>query len=92
MDIKEFTHKNATALKKAIGDKLTCPMCGNKDFVVLGGYVREDIQTKMDSWVMGSQTALNMAVVVCQHCGFVSHHEVSVLQKMIDPEGKDGAK
>ena len=64
MDIKEFTHKNATALKKAIGDKLTCPMCGNKDFVVLGGYVREDIQTKMDSWVMGSQTALNMAVVV----------------------------
>ena len=92
MDIKEFTQKNANALKKAIGDKLTCPMCGHKDFVVLGGYVREDIQTKMDSWVMGSQTALNMAVVVCQHCGFVSFHEVTVLQKMLDSEDIDGTK
>ena len=30
MDIKEFTRKNADALKKTIGEKLTCPMCGHK--------------------------------------------------------------
>lgn len=91
-DIKEFTQKNANALRKVIGDKLTCPMCGHKDFIVLGGYIREDIQTRFDSWVMGSKTALNMAVVVCQHCGFVSHHETTVLQKAIDTEVKDGTK
>lgn len=42
-DIKEFTQKNANALRKVIGDKLTCPMCGHKDFIVLGGGISEKI-------------------------------------------------
>ena len=32
---------------------------------------------------MGSAAALNMAVVVCQHCGFVSHNEMGILQKKL---------
>lgn len=92
MDIKEFTRKNADALKKTIGEKLTCPMCGHKDFMVLGGYVREDLQTQMNSFVFGSPVALSMAVVVCQHCGFVSHHDVNVLQKSEKVEDENAAK
>lgn len=57
MDIKELTQRNADALKKAIGEKLTCPMCHHKDFIVVGGYIRNDIQTQMDGWVMGSAAA-----------------------------------
>lgn len=92
MDIKELTQRNADALKKAIGEKLTCPMCHHKDFIVVGGYIRNDIQTQMDGWVMGSAAALNMAVVVCQHCGFVSHHEMGILQKQLGEEVPDAAK
>jgi transcription elongation factor Elf1 len=92
MDIKEFTRKNADALKKTIGEKLTCPMCGHKDFTVLGGYVREDLQTQMNSFVFGSPVALSMAVVVCQHCGFVSHHDVDVLQKPEKAEDENATK
>ena len=92
MDIKEFTRKNADALKKTIGEKLTCPMCGHKDFMVLGGYVREDLQTQLNSFVFGSPVALSMAVVVCQHCGFVSHNDVNILQKAIKGGDENGAK
>lgn len=92
MDIKEFTMNNVAALKKAAGEKLTCPMCGHHDFLVIGGYVREDIQTQLNSFVMGSPAALNLAVLVCQNCGFVSHHDTNILQRVTKDGSKDGAK
>lgn len=92
MDIKELTLKNANALRSAIGAKLTCPMCKHNDFVVVGGYVRDDIQTQLNSYVFGSNSALNMAVVVCQHCGFVSHHLIDVLRKVETKGDADGSK
>lgn len=92
MDIKEFTMKNADALRKTAGKILTCPMCQHHEFVVVGGYVREDIQTQLNSFVMGSPSALSMAVVVCQHCGFVSHHDIRVLQRAMTNEDENAAK
>lgn len=90
MDLKEFTQENADALRRAIGEKLTCPMCGRKNFVVVGGYIRNDLQTRLDSFVIGSGVAMSMAPVVCQHCGFVSLHDLKVLSR-IKPNGGDDA-
>lgn len=92
MDIKEFTKSNVDALKRTAGEKLTCPMCQHHDFLVIGGYVREDIQTQLNSFVMGSQVALNMAVVVCQNCGFVSYHDINILQKKKQTGGDNAAE
>lgn len=89
MDIKEFTMKNVAALKKTAGEKLTCPMCGHHDFLVIGGYVREDIQTQLNSFVMGGPAGISMAVLVCQNCGFVSHHDINILQKETKNKDED---
>lgn len=64
MDIKELTLKNANALRSAIGAKLTCPMCKHNDFVVVGGYVRDDIQTQLDSYVFGSEKVKDASVQI----------------------------
>ncbi len=82
MDIRELAQKNADTLRQIIGPKLTCPMCGNRDFVVLGGYVRNDVQTELGSFVIGSTDGLNVAPVICQNCGFVSFHDLAVLERV----------
>lgn len=92
MDIKELTQENADALRKVIGEKLTCPMCGNKDFIVLGGFVRSDLQTRLDSFVMFSSDVLNIAPVICQRCGFVSFHDMKVLARIKKNGGENGNK
>lgn len=82
MDLRKLSQNNADALRKAIGEKLTCPMCGQKEFVVQGGFIHNDMQTSLESLVMFSSAALNTAAVVCQHCGFVSFHDLRVLARI----------
>ncbi len=69
--------KIAEALKRAqVG--LHCPMCGNRHFTVLDGYLNHPVQTQLPGMVIGGQS-VPTAVIVCDRCGFLSQHALGVL-------------
>ena len=79
-EIEAETAKNVDALKKAIGNNFVCPICHNNQFVVVNGYIRHDIQTDMNSFIMGSSSAIPTMVLVCNTCGFMSQHAIGILK------------
>jgi hypothetical protein len=67
----------ADALKRAqVG--IHCPMCGNRQFTVLDGYINHAVQTQLGGLVIGGQS-VPTAVIVCNRCGFLSQHALGVL-------------
>lgn len=56
---------------------LICPMCGGKNFQLLGQYIVPPAQEEMDGLRLGE--AFPMVGIACTNCGFVSHHLVGVV-------------
>ena len=82
MSIQEETQANIEILKSVVSKGLCCPMCGCNQFVVINGYLRHDIQTERDSFVIGGQ-GVNTVALICKKCGFLSQHVLSVLNDNI---------
>ena len=71
--------------KQAIIDKLNsriqhleCPMCHSRNFIIADGYFNSTIQPHLNGVVLGGPSIPNIGIV-CNHCGFISHHAIGVL-------------
>lgn len=59
--------------------KLECPMCRQHSFVLLDGYLTENIQANYNSIVIGNGEILPTTAIVCAHCGFVARFALGAL-------------
>ena len=64
-----------------------CPRCGNREFVLADGILASPIQTNLEEFVLGS--SIPAAVVICNHCGYMSLHALGVLGLMDLVRGDD---
>jgi len=69
------------------GAKLPCPRCGNNSFTVLDGYFNQTVQTQVSGLVIGGKS-VPTAVVVCNKCGFLAQHALTVLGAI--PQKEEG--
>lgn len=77
--------RNIAMLRRKFGSSMHCPMCGGNQFSVVDGYVRNDIQNRLDSVQLGGPF-IPTIMAICNNCGFVSQHALSVLDQ--DNQGK----
>ena len=70
---------------KERGVQANCPMCSNKNFVLMDGYFSNPLQGNPNAgFVVGAPTIPTIAVV-CTNCGFMSHHALGALG-LLQPE------
>ena len=59
--------------------KLECPMCHQYSFVLLDGYLTENIQENYNSIVIGNGEIFPTTAIVCTHCGYVARFALGAL-------------
>ena len=73
----------------SFGD-ITCPMCGNKHFIIADGYFSSIMQDSLDGIVLGGPSIPSIAIV-CNKCGFISSHALGVLG-LLPKQNEDSQK
>ena len=80
----EWQQKIIDALTKVGADRV-CPRCGHEDFNLLDGYIGVPLQGKLRE---GPTASVSTVATVCERCGYLSQHVLSVLLASdIDEEG-----
>jgi predicted RNA-binding Zn-ribbon protein involved in translation (DUF1610 family) len=77
--LTEDEKKNALAALEKAGARLPCPRCGSEHISLLDGLVMEFLQSQQRNMVVGSGNRYVCAATVCERCGFLSQHSLSVL-------------
>jgi predicted RNA-binding Zn-ribbon protein involved in translation (DUF1610 family) len=72
---------------KEKGVTLTCPMCGNKDFVLIDGYFNNPLQSPFGPYTIGGPSVPS-AALACSNCGFISQHALGMLGLIKTSENK----
>ena len=70
------------AIKRSLQNKipkLECPMCHQHSFVLLDGYLTENIQENYNSIIIGNGEIFPTTAIVCTHCGFVARFALGAL-------------
>ena len=83
-----FQQRVIEALKKK-GVRPVCPMCGHKEFGIAGGHVGHPLRTDFFGGFMAGGPIVPSAVIICNNCGFESHHALGALGLL---PSKAGAK
>ena len=60
--------------------QLECPMCHEKSFTIVDGYVLFSLQEKTNRMTLGPSTFLPSVSIVCNKCGFISFHALGALE------------
>lgn len=76
---KEVAGAIEGSIRRKNGKGLTCPMCTGNSFVLGEDFVRIDVQQDFKSVSLGGPS-IPAAIVVCDNCGFISHHALGVLK------------
>jgi hypothetical protein len=69
------------------GVNASCPMCGNKNFIMADGYFNQMMQKDFQNVTLGGPSIPTIATV-CNNCGFVSQHALGVLGLLNNTEKK----
>jgi len=78
-------------IKEKSGD-IKCPMCGNKNFILVDAYLRNELQQDFKTIALGGP-AIPSVAIICNNCGFMSQHVLGVLGlNPIEKEDKDAGK
>jgi len=64
-----------------------CPMCGNKNFVLIDGYFNNHLQGDLSSYSLGGPSVPSIATA-CSNCGFISQHALGILGLLNNPDQK----
>ena len=72
---------------KQRGVNASCPMCGNKNFIIADGYFNQTMQKDFQNIALGGP-AIPTIATVCSNCGFVSQHALGVLGLLNNPDKK----
>lgn len=58
---------------------ISCPMCQNKQFIIVDGYFINNMQTDFSSITIGGNPSIPTIAIICNQCGFTSQHSLGVL-------------
>jgi hypothetical protein len=72
---------------KEKGVTLACPMCGNKNFILIDGYFNNPLQSNFGDFHIGGPS-IPSAALACSNCGFISQHALGMLGLLNNPENK----
>lgn len=72
--------KIAKALAEKIGKPFECPICHSNNFTIIDGYLIQELQKNMNNIILGSGPILPSISIVCTKCGFMSQHNLGVLE------------
>lgn len=89
----KFDEKQKEKIIKSLeehGVKSICPMCGNKQFQLVDGYLNQAIQETIPGVAIGGTTVPSV-VIVCVYCGFISQHALGALG-LLPKESAEGKK
>lgn len=66
--------KKSQIIAKILGKlpELKCPMCQQRSFTLVDGYITQNIQNDYKSIVIGSGKILPLTTIVCNHCGYIA--------------------
>jgi hypothetical protein len=70
-------------LKEKGADK-PCPRCGKEEFTLVDAFFRQPLQESLKGLVLLGGPTIPCAVVICQHCGFMSQHALGYLGLLND--------
>lgn len=72
---------------KEKAQNLACPICGNKNMVLGGGFFAHDLQSNLTSRTMGGQNIPTIPII-CSNCGLVREFSMGVLGLLPKNEDK----
>ncbi|MBO5254845.1 MAG: hypothetical protein J6B07_03365 [Opitutales bacterium] len=64
---------------------LECPMCKNKNFIILDGYFNDTIANELKVIAIGGTTIPSIGIV-CGKCGFISRHALGIFGLLKEEE------
>lgn len=73
---------------QSIISNLECPICHNKSFIIADGYFNTAIQGDLKGMRLGGPSIPSIGII-CDKCGFISHHALGVLGLMPKPADSD---
>ncbi len=77
-----FDEKTKIEIIKRLSERIPsfeCPICHNKNFSIVDGFLIQGIQHQIDSIVLGNGPMVPSVALVCTHCGFMSQHNLGIL-------------
>ena len=77
-----LSDKEKEELAKVITSKVKtfeCPMCHNHSFTIIDGYLIQNLQNSINSYVIGNEPIIPSIAIVCNNCGFMSQHNLGIL-------------
>lgn len=80
IDPKEIRNASIERLKVAVNGYMECPMCHGKKFAVVDGFFTNWIQRDLNGFSIGGK-GVPMVAIICDRCGFVSHHAIEFIGK-----------
>lgn len=69
----------AKTLIDKIGKPFECPICHNRHFTIVDGYLIQGLQDNMNGIVLGGGPMIPSVAIVCVKCGFMSQHNLGIL-------------
>ena len=74
----ELIGHDIAALKKIL-PQISCPMCKNSDFLVIDGFISNNVQKEADKIIIGREMIPTIALI-CSKCGFISQHAMGIIR------------
>lgn len=68
---------------------LECPMCHNKQFVIVDGFFPNMVYDDYNASIMNYTKGMPSFAIVCNKCGFISNHSLGALGLMKDSKMED---
>ena len=70
---------------------IECPICHNKQFIIADGYFNSSIQGNLNGMSLGGPSIPSIGII-CNRCGFISHHALGVLGLIPPPTEESVSK
>lgn len=66
--------KKSQIIAKILGKapELKCPICQQRSFTLVDGYITQNIQNDYKSVIIGSGKILPLATIACNNCGYIA--------------------
>lgn len=65
-----------------------CPMCGNRNFTLVDGYLNRPLQTELTMGMVLGGPSIPTVAIACSNCGFISEHALGALDLLPTQEAE----
>jgi transcription elongation factor Elf1 len=95
-ELKEKIIKELDERIEKLNKNFQCPICNHKNFNVVEGFTRKDIDDDFSKIIIGRGKIIPSMSIICNNCGFMADFAIGALGFLEDKEKteekKDGKK